>query len=212
MACLLACPSAEFPAGPVWRVRELSLTGMGLLAPDFSYPLASELLLDIRRGPEMLLAGARVRVERLEPQGAGLSWSRLDQCQETTLNMAIRSMAMDCSVDRHYLIKRFTGKSALLRSLLMIFAEDAPRKLEAIHAALRNEEPEIIAQAAHSLAGVAATVGAPILRELAAALECAARSETGRAPGFIKRLAPLVSALAQEAETVIGILPLVEIA
>jgi two-component system sensor histidine kinase/response regulator len=73
-------------------------------------------------------------------------------------------------------VQRVGGKPALLRKLLVEFLVDHGDDLAAIETALANDDALTAQRLAHTIKGVAATVGAMALERAAAALEAALKS------------------------------------
>ncbi|ACA85800.1 response regulator [Shewanella woodyi] len=77
--------------------------------------------------------------------------------------------------DRDGLMKRAMGKEALFNSILHLFNEDMPSRMEALNHAIKAEDLDAIRQVSHTVKGVAANVGGELLKEQAAIIEFAAK-------------------------------------
>lgn len=73
-------------------------------------------------------------------------------------------------------MSRVEGDEQLLRQMVELFLEDAPRSIETLQAALRQEDCEQMVKCAHALKGSAANVGAKAIWNAALQVEMAARS------------------------------------
>jgi two-component system sensor histidine kinase/response regulator len=80
------------------------------------------------------------------------------------------------------------GQPDVVGRIVSRFLEETPQRLSALHAALEQHDPAALERAAHALKGIAGTVGANEMSELAHHLELRGRS--GRTEG--------ASALVQE--------------
>ncbi|MBS3757267.1 MAG: Hpt domain-containing protein [Desulfobacterales bacterium] len=74
------------------------------------------------------------------------------------------------------LIERVDGDEGLIREVLGIFLEDAPKVLENLRTSIKGGSPEAVANAAHTLKGSSANISANRLREKAYRLEMKAKS------------------------------------
>ena len=79
--------------------------------------------------------------------------------------------------DYDELFERVDGDEELIREVLAIFLEDAPRLLGEIKTGLEKASPEIVANTAHTLKGAAANIAAHRLRDQAYQIELTAKSE-----------------------------------
>ncbi|WP_394146832.1 response regulator [Shewanella atlantica] len=77
--------------------------------------------------------------------------------------------------NRQGLMKRAMGKASLFNSILVLFMEDIPARIEALKLAAEDEDIEQIRLSAHTVKGVAANVGAEMLRKEAERIESAAK-------------------------------------
>jgi HPt (histidine-containing phosphotransfer) domain-containing protein len=87
-------------------------------------------------------------------------------------------------IDRSVLADLRAIDEALVRDVVTIFADDAPRQIAALRAALATREARAVERAAHRLKGTASGVGAVALAAAAATLEHAARA------GDLEKAAP----------------------
>lgn len=78
-------------------------------------------------------------------------------------------------LDREGTLQRLKGDISFLHILYGVFADDLPTKLAALDQALAQGDMPLLQRTAHSLKGASATVGAPLLREAAFAMEAAGR-------------------------------------
>ena len=101
-------------------------------------------------------------------------------------------------VDLAVALRWLGGDQALLRELVGIFVDDGPKRLEALREAMKAADVQQLEQAAHSLKGSAAILGAVRLQESALALEEAAHD--GRAENGVD----LVADIAREIERVLA--------
>lgn len=77
--------------------------------------------------------------------------------------------------DREGLMKRAMGKESLFNSIVTLFMEDIPARVDSLLLAAESEDIEQIRQSAHTVKGVAANVGAEMLRAEAEKIESAAK-------------------------------------
>jgi len=77
--------------------------------------------------------------------------------------------------DRAGFLQRLSGDETTLEEVISQFLEDAARKLAALRSALETDDRETAARLAHSLKGVARTIGANALGEAAARLDSCVR-------------------------------------
>ena len=77
--------------------------------------------------------------------------------------------------DREGLMKRAMGKESLFNSIVTLFMEDIPARVNSLLLAAESEDIEQIRQSAHTVKGVAANVGAEMLRAEAETIESAAK-------------------------------------
>ncbi|MBW8184248.1 response regulator [Shewanella sp. NR704-98] len=77
--------------------------------------------------------------------------------------------------DKDGLMKRAMGKEALFNSILHLFNEDMPSRMEALEHAITADNLDAIRQVSHTVKGVAANVGGELLKEKAAIIELAAK-------------------------------------
>lgn len=78
-------------------------------------------------------------------------------------------------IDHALLEEQTGGDNALLRTLVSVFEEDQPELLRTLDVALSNGETDGAAIAAHTLKGALGVLGAEPVRQLAGAMEQAAR-------------------------------------
>jgi HPt (histidine-containing phosphotransfer) domain-containing protein len=75
------------------------------------------------------------------------------------------------AVDRVALLERLGGDVALARELADLYADESPRLVGAVRAALERGDAPALARAAHSLKGTLTSLAAPRASELALRLE-----------------------------------------
>ncbi|NRD73379.1 response regulator [Shewanella sp. VB17] len=91
--------------------------------------------------------------------------------------------------DRDSLMKRAMGKESLFNSIIHLFNEDMPPRMEALKCALRDEDLSEIRQVSHTIKGVAANVSGELLMEQATNIELAAKEEDiSKAQSYLPRL------------------------
>jgi signal transduction histidine kinase/CheY-like chemotaxis protein len=69
------------------------------------------------------------------------------------------------------------GDRTLLEEVVSLFRDDCPARVDALARALAQRDSEAVRMTAHALKGAIAVVGAPAVRDIAAALEEAARAQ-----------------------------------
>lgn len=67
------------------------------------------------------------------------------------------------------------GELGLITEMYELFRDDTPPRLALVEAALAQDHPVELSEAAHAVKGAASTMGAPRVRALAAHLEAAGR-------------------------------------
>jgi len=77
-------------------------------------------------------------------------------------------------------LSRLGGDHDLLQELYAAFAEDAPKKIRDLKTANEDHDMVQIMKRAHAIKGSASAIGAIRSRELASALEAAARDEDAK--------------------------------
>lgn len=77
--------------------------------------------------------------------------------------------------DKESLMKRAMNKETLFNSIIHLFMEDIPMKVEELKCAVENQDIKEIRQISHTIKGVAANVSGEILREQAGLIEMAAK-------------------------------------
>jgi len=77
--------------------------------------------------------------------------------------------------DREGLMRRAMGKESLFHSIVTLFMEDIPVRVDSLLLAAESEDVEQIRLSAHTVKGVAANVGAEMLRAEAERIESAAK-------------------------------------
>src|SRR5690349_17026178 len=85
---------------------------------------------------------------------------------------------MPALIDADALLERVAGDSDFLATIVDIFVADAPLRLDAIRAGLRQSDPQVVERAAHSLKGALATMAADTAAAEAFRLEQLGRSGT----------------------------------
>jgi CheY-like chemotaxis protein/HPt (histidine-containing phosphotransfer) domain-containing protein len=90
-----------------------------------------------------------------------------------------RTPSLDSSppLDRDELLTRMLDDEALAREIVAAFLEDAPHQLNSIHQAVNTRDFDTIRERAHTLKGAAGNVSGIAVRELAKALELAAKNK-----------------------------------
>jgi HPt (histidine-containing phosphotransfer) domain-containing protein len=104
--------------------------------------------------------------------------------------------AMSALIDQEALLERVAGDPDFLATMVDIFVADAPTRLEAIRAGVRQSDPEVVEKAAHSLKGALATMAATTAAEEAYRLEQLGRS------GTLEGAYELLTALERQVEEV----------
>jgi len=84
-------------------------------------------------------------------------------------------------------LERLGGDESLFRKLLRMFLDDAPVQIERMQQHLRDEDLAGLQLRAHSLKGVAMSIGGNALQKVASEIEVAAR---GREPDIARGLVP----------------------
>ncbi|MEC4727897.1 response regulator [Shewanella sp. D64] len=77
--------------------------------------------------------------------------------------------------DKDSLMKRAMGKETLFNSIIHLFMEDIPSKVEDLKCAVKNQNIKEVRQISHTIKGVAANVSGELLREQAGLIEMAAK-------------------------------------
>ena len=67
---------------------------------------------------------------------------------------------MPALIDQEALLERVAGDPEFLATMVDIFVADAPTRLDAIRAGLRQSDAHVVERAAHSLKGALATMAA----------------------------------------------------
>ena len=104
-------------------------------------------------------------------------------------------------LDEAYLAERFGGDSEFLRGLLTRFAAELPDRVQALRSATDGGDLAEVERLAHSLKGVAATIGVPAVKLLASELTEAARKGDRET---LLRLLPQLSADAERTVRTLG--------
>jgi len=81
-------------------------------------------------------------------------------------------------IDQEALLERVAGDPDFLATMVDIFVADAPTRLDAIRAGLRQADAQVVERAAHSLKGALATMAADTAAAQAFRLEQLGRSGT----------------------------------
>ena len=95
-------------------------------------------------------------------------------------------------IDQEALLERVAGDPEFLATMVDIFVADAPTRLDAIRAGLRQADAQIVERAAHSLKGALATMAADD-----AAAEAFRLEQLGRSGSLVGADAILTSLEAQ---------------
>jgi len=77
------------------------------------------------------------------------------------------------SIEMNSALERLGGNKKLYKRLLLLFHSDHINKVQEIRSALQNSDLELAGRLAHTLKGVAGTIGADGLRAAARELEAA---------------------------------------
>jgi HPt (histidine-containing phosphotransfer) domain-containing protein len=85
---------------------------------------------------------------------------------------------MSTLIDQEALLERVAGDPDFLAAMVDVFAADAPTRLDAIRAGLRQADANVVERAAHSLKGALATMAADAAAAEAFRLEQLGRSGT----------------------------------
>jgi HPt (histidine-containing phosphotransfer) domain-containing protein len=99
-------------------------------------------------------------------------------------------------IDQDALLERVAGDPDFLATMVDIFVADAPTRLDAIRAGLRQSDAHVVERAAHSLKGALATMAAD-----AAAAEAYRLEQLGRS-GTLEGAAEILSALESQVDAV----------
>jgi len=83
---------------------------------------------------------------------------------------------MNTAIDTAAALKRVDGDMEFLRELFGIFVEELPGLLVSIRHALRDQDPQALALAAHTIKGAAASIEATAVTEAAKQLELMGRT------------------------------------
>jgi HPt (histidine-containing phosphotransfer) domain-containing protein len=89
------------------------------------------------------------------------------------------------------------GDSVLVHDAVRLFLAELPGRLDALHRAASEGDPEVVRAAAHALGSPAAMLGAD---QLAAAARAVQKSAAGGAGDLDERIADLVGSAASAAE------------
>jgi HPt (histidine-containing phosphotransfer) domain-containing protein len=103
---------------------------------------------------------------------------------------------MPALIDQEALLERVAGDPEFLATMVDIFVADAPTRLDAIRAGLRQADAHIVERAAHSLKGALATMAADT-----AAAEAFRLEQLGRS-GTLDGAAEILTALEAQVEAV----------
>ncbi len=96
-------------------------------------------------------------------------------------------MSPDAMAPRLAMLRR-VGGDKLIRDLIDLLLEGAPRKLEAARAALAAGDADRVGRVAHALTSSAGNLGAAELQQAACALERCAGGEPGDLAGLLRDL------------------------
>ena len=99
-------------------------------------------------------------------------------------------------IDREALLERVARDADLLATMVDLFVADAPVRLDAIRAGLQQSDAHVIEQAAHSLKGSLATMGADAVAAEAFRLEELVHA------GSLEGAADLLATLERQVEAV----------
>lgn len=78
-------------------------------------------------------------------------------------------------LDREWLLKRYSGDTELANEIYEVFLQDVSSKQEAVHQALKAQDQDRAVKSTHSVKGMAGTIGAWKVHELALQMEKLAR-------------------------------------
>jgi HPt (histidine-containing phosphotransfer) domain-containing protein len=81
------------------------------------------------------------------------------------------------SLDRQVALSRVGGDVQLLKEIAVLFLEDYPKSLTALHEAVAGGDAKAVERAAHSLKGSVANFGAAAAFESARSIEESARAQ-----------------------------------
>jgi CheY-like chemotaxis protein/HPt (histidine-containing phosphotransfer) domain-containing protein len=91
--------------------------------------------------------------------------------------------------DKSGFLERLGGDESLFRKLLSMFLDEAPIQIERMQQHLKDEDLAGVQLGAHSLKGVAMSIGGNALQKVASEIEVAARNrELDRARGLVPKL------------------------
>lgn len=97
--------------------------------------------------------------------------------------------------DRAFALEQAADDEEMLAELLGLFRDSAASDLVKINEGLAAANPEVVADAAHSIKGAAASLGIEGIRKITAELEKQGRSgDLGQSGDFAARLAGLLEA------------------
>ena len=112
----------------------------------------------------------------------------LQHALESSLSHIVPEPALDQMVIEGLRRLQMDGEPDIIEELGELFLERAPGRIEAMHQALEDREPEKLSREAHNLKSSSANVGAMKLSALARDLETMGRSgDLTRAPGLISQ-------------------------
>ena len=80
-------------------------------------------------------------------------------------------------LDKDLALENMGGDENLLKEVLVIYQEEAPKKMCNLHTAIEESDSEGIMCAAHSLKGASANIGAVSVRDIASEIEMAGRDK-----------------------------------
>ena len=154
-----------------WPVHDAALTGIGVVGGPEVHP-GQRLRIALHANSHGRLEDLSAVVTHASTQRTGLRIEYHDASQKLALSALLDELAPpDSGVDASFLHRRFADKMSLFGQLVDMFRMEAPAKVQSMRSALDEGDKSLLAAEAHSLAGIAATMGAPRLRGLALALE-----------------------------------------
>ncbi len=103
---------------------------------------------------------------------------------------------MDLQWDRNFALEQSGEDEELLAELLLLFLDSSKSDLDKIVEGVRRHDPDLVADAAHSIKGAAASLGVEGIRAVAGAIESQGRREHLPTAAELANLTAMVQALA----------------